>query len=139
LLAEQHSLRASSKRRLDSIIEKEDKMANSSNHSSNLQIAWTSRASCHQAGHRGEKKPPSVHAQAEATDNALAKRFFWTSPTRSAFIGGFSRLLSILTEGVEDKFLAEGATEVNEMAAAEGMPLAEPASGGGMTVGSLRE
>lgn len=79
-------------------------------------------------------------AQAEATDNALAKRVLLDiADEERVHIGEFSRLLSILTESVEDKFLAEGAMEVNEMAAAEGMPPTEPASGDGMTVGSLKE
>jgi uncharacterized protein len=57
-------------------------------------------------------------AQADATDNKLAKRVLLDiADEERVHIGEFSRLLSILTEGEEDKFLAEGAQEVNEMAA----------------------
>jgi len=78
-------------------------------------------------------------AHADATDNALAKRVLLDiADEERVHAGEFSRLLSILTEGEEDKFLAEGAQEVNEMAGEMGMPQAD-ASGDGMTVGPLRE
>ena len=78
-------------------------------------------------------------AHADATDNALAKRVLLDiADEERVHAGEFSRLLSILTEGEEDKFLAEGTQEVNEMAGEMGMPQAD-ASGDGMTVGSLRE
>jgi len=78
-------------------------------------------------------------AHADATDNPLAKRVLLDiADEERVHAGEFSRLLSILTEGEEDKFLAEGMQEVNEMAGEMGMPQAET-SGDGMTVGSLRE
>jgi rubrerythrin len=85
-------------------------------------------------------------AHAEATDNALAKRVLLDiADEERVHAGEFSRLLSILTEGEEDRLLAEGAQEVNEMAAEAGaadrqagMPQAE-ASADGMTVGPLRD
>jgi rubrerythrin len=78
-------------------------------------------------------------AQADATDNALAKRVLLDiADEERVHVGEFSRLLSILTEGEEDKFLSEGAQEVNEMAGEMGMPQAET-SDGDMTVGSLRD
>jgi rubrerythrin len=78
-------------------------------------------------------------AQAEATDNALAKRVLLDiADEERVHVGEFSRLLSILTEGEEDKFLAEGAEEVNEMAAESGVPGFE-AAGNDMTIGSLRD
>jgi len=56
-------------------------------------------------------------AQAEATDNALAKRVLLDiADEERVHVGEFSRLLSILTKGEEDKFLAEGAQEVDDMA-----------------------
>lgn len=78
-------------------------------------------------------------AHAEATDNPLAKRVLLdVADEERVHAGEFSRLLSILTEGEEDKFLSEGMQEVNDMAGEMGMPQAD-ASGDGMTVGSLRE
>jgi rubrerythrin len=85
-------------------------------------------------------------AHAEATDNALAKRVLVDiADEERVHAGEFSRLLSILTEGEEDRLLAQGAQEVNEMAgeagAADrqaGTPQAE-ASADGMTVGPLRD
>ena len=85
-------------------------------------------------------------AHAEATDNALAKRVLLDiADEERVHAGEFSCLLSILTEGEEDRLLAEGAQEVNEMAAEAGaaygqagMPQTE-ASADGMTVGPLRD
>lgn len=78
-------------------------------------------------------------AHADATDNALAKRVLLdVADEERVHAGEFSRLLSILTGGEEDKFLAEGKQEVNEMAAEAGMPQTE-ATDSGMTIGSLKE
>jgi uncharacterized protein len=78
-------------------------------------------------------------SHADATDNELAKRVLLDiADEERVHAGEFRRLLSILTEGEEDKFVAQGAQEVNDMAAAAGMPQSED-SGDGMTVGSLRE
>ena len=78
-------------------------------------------------------------AHAEATDNELAKRVLLDiADEERVHAGEFSRLLSILTEGEEDKFLLDGTQEVNQMAAEMGMAPAET-SGDGMTVGSLRD
>ncbi|MDI6858371.1 MAG: ferritin family protein [Dehalococcoidia bacterium] len=86
-------------------------------------------------------------AQAEATDNELAKKVLLDiADEERVHVGEFMRLLSILTEGEEDRLLAEGASEVNEMAAgispAEEAAAAEAgkeAAGEGFTVGSLRD
>jgi hypothetical protein len=77
-------------------------------------------------------------AHAEATDNALAKKVLEDIANEErVHVGEFSRLLSVLTEGEEDKFLAEGAEEVNTMAAELGMPL--EAGGDSLTVGSMKD
>lgn len=85
-------------------------------------------------------------AQAEATDNELAKKVLIDiADEERVHAGEFLRLLSILTEGAEDELLSEGAREVDEMAAAAGMgkaqggPAAGPPAGGDLTLGSLRE
>lgn len=61
----------------------------------------------------------AVHAytaHAEATDHPLAKKVLIDIANEErVHAGEFARLLSILT-GDEDKFLAEGAEEVDEMA-----------------------
>ena len=55
-------------------------------------------------------------AHADATDNPLAKKVLIDIANEErVHAGEFGRLLSILT-GDEDKFLAEGAEEVDEMA-----------------------
>jgi rubrerythrin len=78
-------------------------------------------------------------AQAEASDNELARRVLLDiADEERVHIGEFSRLLSILTEGEEDRFLAEGAQEVNEMAHQAAVPPGEE-PGDAMTVGSLRD
>ena len=78
-------------------------------------------------------------AHADATDNPIARRVLLdVADEERVHAGEFSRLLSILTEGEEDKFLSEGSQEVNEMAAAEGMPQPE-ATENAMTIGSLKE
>jgi len=56
-------------------------------------------------------------AHAEATDHPLAKKVLIDiADEERVHAGEFARLLNILT-GDEDKFLAEGAQEVDEMAA----------------------
>ena len=78
-------------------------------------------------------------AQAEATDNPIAKRVLLDiAREERVHSGEFLRLLSILTEGEEDTTHAEGAQEVNEMAAAEGMPCSTAAENE-LTIGSLKE
>ena len=55
-------------------------------------------------------------AQADATDNALAKEILTDIANEERqHAGEFMRLIQILT-GDEDKWLAEGAKEVDEMA-----------------------
>jgi rubrerythrin len=59
-------------------------------------------------------------AHAEATDHPLAKKVLIDiADEERVHAGEFARLLNILT-GDEDKFLAEGAQEVDEMAAEGG-------------------
>jgi rubrerythrin len=78
-------------------------------------------------------------AQAEATDNPIAKRVLLDiAREERVHSGEFLRLLSILTEGEEDAVHEEGAREVDEMAAAEGMPQ-EATMENPITVGSLKE
>ena len=81
-------------------------------------------------------------AHAEATDHPLAKKVLIDIANEErVHAGEFARLLEIIT-GDEDKWLAEGAEEVNEMAA-EGEVTGgsdAPAVGGeGTTIGSLKE
>lgn len=55
-------------------------------------------------------------AHADATDHPLAKKVLIDIANEErVHVGEFARLISILT-GDEDKFLAEGAEEVDEMA-----------------------
>ncbi len=57
-------------------------------------------------------------AQAEATDHPLARKVLTDiADEERVHAGEFARLISILTEGTEDDLLAEGAAEVNDMAA----------------------
>jgi rubrerythrin len=78
-------------------------------------------------------------SHADATDNPLAKRVLLDiADEERVHAGEFSRLLSILTEGEEDKFLAQGKQEVNDMAAEAGMPQPEAADSE-MTIGSLKD
>ena len=66
-------------------------------------------------------------AHAQATDNVLAKKVLVDVADEERFhVGEFSRLLSVLTGGEEDKFLAEGADEVNAMADELGIRPAPP-------------
>jgi rubrerythrin len=87
-------------------------------------------------------------AHADATDHPLAKRVLVDIANEEReHVGEFMRLLEILT-GDEDQWLAEGRTEVDEMAVelgtsqeAEEAESAEPAATDdwGPSVGSLRE
>lgn len=63
-------------------------------------------------------------AHAEATDNPLAKKVLIDIANEErVHVGEFNRLIQILT-GDEDRWLAEGAAEVDEMAAALPSPQA---------------
>jgi len=56
-------------------------------------------------------------AHADATDHPLAKKVLIDIANEErVHAGEFARLISILTGNEEDKFLAEGAEEVDEMA-----------------------
>jgi rubrerythrin len=81
-------------------------------------------------------------AQADAAENALAKKVLVDIANEERqHAGEFLRLLQILT-GDEDKWLADGAAEVDEMAAEGNEPAAEPApapAGEEPTIGSLKE
>lgn len=75
-------------------------------------------------------------AHAEAADHPLAKKVLIDiADEERVHAGEFSRLLQILT-GDEDKFLKEGAEEVDEMAAEMA---GEIAAAGETTIGSLKE
>jgi rubrerythrin len=84
-------------------------------------------------------------AHAEATDHPLAKQVLIdVANEEREHAGEFGRLLEILT-GDEAEWLAEGAAEVDELAAelaggaaGEGLEAAE-AEGEGKTIGSLRD
>jgi len=79
-------------------------------------------------------------AHAEATDHELAKKVLMDiADEERVHVGEFMRLLSILTEGEEDKLLAEGVEEVDGMAAELGKAPEEAAEQGATTIGSLRE
>ncbi len=76
-------------------------------------------------------------AQAEATENQLAQRVLVDIANEErVHIGEFRRLIQLLT-GDEDKFLADGAREVDAMAASVA-GLSQPPPGGGTTIGSLK-
>jgi rubrerythrin len=84
-------------------------------------------------------------AHAEATDHPLAKQVLIdVANEEREHAGEFGRLLEILT-GDEAEWLAEGAAEVDELAAelaggvAQEGPEAAEAGGEGTTVGSLRD
>ena len=81
-------------------------------------------------------------AHAEAIDHPLAKKVLIDIANEErVHAGEFARLLEILT-GDEDKLLAEGADEVNEMAAEieeAGGASAPPADSEETTIGSLKE
>lgn len=86
-------------------------------------------------------------AHAEATDNPLAKKVLIDIANEErVHAGEFARLISILT-GDEDSFLAEGAQEVDQMAAgleapaSEGAQTQKPAAKSNLeetTIGSLK-
>ena len=70
-------------------------------------------------------------AHSDATDNLLAKRVLVdVANEEREHAGEFSRLLQILT-GDEDKWLAKGAGEVDEMAAEVSMPAEKASPGAG--------
>ncbi len=76
-------------------------------------------------------------AHADATDHPLARKVLIDIANEErVHAGEFSRLLQILT-GDEDKWLAEGAEEVDEMAAELGVT--EEAGSEEATIGSLKE
>ncbi len=84
-------------------------------------------------------------AQADATDNPLAKEVLEDIANEErVHVGEFQRLIQLLT-GDEDKWLADGAGEVDEMAAEVGKPapsqVKSPSSGGveEKTIGSLKQ
>lgn len=81
-------------------------------------------------------------AHADATDNALAKKVLVDiADEERVHAGEFARLLNILT-GNEDALLAQGAEEVDQMAAElaapEAVPKPEP-KGEETTIGSLKK
>ena len=81
-------------------------------------------------------------AQADATEHPLAKKVLTdVANEERQHAGEFLRLLQILT-GDEDKWLAEGASEVNALAAEVSTPESEKATQAGgeePTIGSLKE
>jgi rubrerythrin len=83
-------------------------------------------------------------AQADAADNELARAVLHDiADEERVHAGEFQRLLSILAPD-EDKFLAEGADEVNEMAeelgsAGEAPAAREEPAGGAPAIGDLKE
>jgi rubrerythrin len=81
-------------------------------------------------------------AQADAAEHLLAQKVLVdVANEERQHVGEFLRLLQILT-GDEDKWLAEGASEVDKMAAEIGVPEPEkaaPSGGEEPTVGSLKE
>jgi len=80
-------------------------------------------------------------AHAEATDNELARKVLTdVANEERQHAGEFSRLLQLLTDD-EDKWLAEGAAEVDGIAAElNSGEKNEPAGGsGGTTIGSLKQ
>jgi rubrerythrin len=81
-------------------------------------------------------------AQADVAEHALAKKVLVDIANEERqHVGEFQRLLQILT-GDEDTFLAEGASEVDNMAAETETPepeKASPPAGEETTIGSLKE
>jgi rubrerythrin len=79
-------------------------------------------------------------AQADAADNPLAvKVLVDIADEERTHAGEFLRLLQILT-GDEDSYLADGAAEVNEMAAGLAHPeTPAPAPESDTTIGSLKD
>lgn len=82
-------------------------------------------------------------AIADATDNVLAKKVLEDiADEERVHIGEFQRLIQLLT-GDEDKWLADGAGEVDAMAAEVAKPAASPAAaapagGEAPTIGSMK-
>jgi rubrerythrin len=81
-------------------------------------------------------------AQADVAEHELARKVLIdVANEERQHAGEFLRLLQILT-GDEDKWLAEGSAEVDEMAAETSTPAPEkaiPPSGEEPTIGSLKE
>lgn len=81
-------------------------------------------------------------AQADASEHPLAKKVLIdVANEERQHIGEFQRMLQILT-GDEDKWLADGAAEVDAMAAETGMPEQQKAAPPIIeepTIGSLKE
>jgi rubrerythrin len=78
-------------------------------------------------------------AHAEATDHPLAKKVLIDIANEErVHVGEFNRLIQILT-GDEDKWFADGAAEVDEMAQELEGPGAPADEGPKTTVGSLKE
>jgi rubrerythrin len=81
-------------------------------------------------------------AQADVADNALARQVLTdVANEEKQHSGEFLRLLQILT-GDEDKWLADGAAEVNEAAAGLGAPapaVPPPSGGEEPTIGALKK
>jgi len=85
-------------------------------------------------------------AHADATDHPLAKEVLVDIANEEReHVGEFNRLLEILTDGEEAKWLAEGREEVDEMAAELGAAEVEvetddsEAGGEETTIGSMRD
>jgi rubrerythrin len=78
-------------------------------------------------------------AHAEATDHPLAKKVLIDIANEErVHVGEFNRLIQILS-GDEDKWLADGAAEVDEMAAELAGGAGEAEERPATTVGSLKE
>jgi uncharacterized protein len=80
-------------------------------------------------------------AQADATENALARKVLIDiADEERVHVGEFQRLIQLLT-GDEDKWLKDGAAEVDSMAAEVNQPKQEKAAPSGAdapTIGSLK-
>ncbi len=78
-------------------------------------------------------------AHAEATDNPLAKKVLIDIANEErVHVGEFNRLIQLLT-GDEDKWLADGAAEVDEMAAELGQAGGPSDEAPKTTIGSMKE
>jgi len=78
-------------------------------------------------------------AHAEATDHPLAKKVLIDIANEErVHVGEFNRLIQLLT-GDEDKWLADGAAEVDDMAREVGAPAPATDDAPKTTVGSLKE
>ena len=78
-------------------------------------------------------------AHADATDHPLAKAVLIDIANEErVHAGEFARLIALIT-GDEDAFLAQGAQEVNEAAAALGKETTPAPAGAPKTIGSLKE